>query len=227
MTQPAPHKLFSFDTEFDGAGSVVRDSVFTPTKRAYLPAEVEALVAQARLEARETALAEVESLQAMAIVTIGQALAAAAPALSAVAQTHRKQSAELALAAARVIATAALDRFPAGPLQAALEALGQEIDASPRMVIRARGLDEAAQKRIEATCVDAGFSGLCAFRDDDTLPVAAFQLEWADGRADYDPAEAAARMGEALTAALAAEAGHAEAITGSLIPEHGPDRSAL
>ena len=37
----------------------------------------------------------------------------------------------------------------------------------------------------------------------------------ADGRADFDPAEAAARMGEALTAALAAEAGHAETINGS------------
>ena len=227
MTQPAPHKLFSFDTEFDGAGSVLRGTAFTPTKRAYLPAEVEALVAQARLEARETALAEVESLQAMAVVAIGQALASAAPALASVAQTHREQSAELALAAARVIATAALDRFPAGPLQAALEALGQEIDASPRLVIRARGLDEAMQKTIEAVCADAGFSGLCAFRNDPTLPVAAFRLEWTDGRADYDPAEAALRMGEALTAALAAEAGHAETITGSLTSEHGPDRSVL
>ena len=117
MTQTAPHRLFSFDTEFDGAGSVVRDTAFTPTKRAYLPAEVDALVAQARLEARETALGEIESLQAMAVVAIGQALASAAPALTTVAQTHREQSADLALAAARVIATAALDRFPAGPLQ--------------------------------------------------------------------------------------------------------------
>jgi len=216
MTLLAPHKPFGFDTEFDASGTVLRASSFTPTKRAFLPAEVDALVAQARLEARQAALAEVESLQAMALVTIGQAVAASAPALAGVAQAHREQSAELALAAARVIALAALDRFPEGPLKAALEALGSEIDAAPRLVIRAGGLDEAVQAKLQATCVDAGFSGVVAFRDDPSLPVAAFQLEWADGRADYDPAEAAARMGEALAAALAAEAGHAETINGSL-----------
>jgi len=215
INAPSNSRPFSFDTEFDGSGSVVRGSAFVPTKRAYSPVEVEALVAQARLEARETALAEVGSLQAMAMVTIGQALAAAAPALAAVAQTHREQSAELALTAARVIAAGALARFPAAPLEAALEALGSEIDASPRMVVRAAGLDEVVQAKIQALCVDAGFSGLVAFRDEPGMAVAAFQLEWADGRADYDPAEAAARMGEALDAALAAEAGHAEAINGS------------
>ena len=222
-SSPSAHKLFGFDTEFDGMGSVVNGSTFRPTKRAYLPAEVEALVAQARLEARETALAEVKSLDAMAVVAIGQALAASAPALAHVAQTHREQSAGLALSAARVIASAALDRFPIGPLQTALEALGQEIDAAPRLVIRAVDLNEAVRTRIEAICVDAGFSGVVAFRDDPALPVAAFQLEWADGRADYDPAEAAARMGDALAAALAAEAGHAEALTTA----DPTDRSAL
>lgn len=207
---------FAFDTEFASDGEIMRSGpAFTPTKRSYLPNEVEALVAQARLEAREAALAEVESLQAMALVTIGQAVAAAMPALSGVAQTHREQSAELALAAARVIATAALDSFPSGPLQEALEQLGSEIDASPRLVIRAQGLDETVRQKLQAVCVDAGFSGLIAFRDDPGMAVAAFHLEWADGRADFDPAEAAERIGGALNAALAAEAGHAETLNGS------------
>ena len=119
---------FTFDTEFDAAGVVVRPSAFRPVKRAFTPNEVEALVAQARLEARTEALAETETLQAMALSTIAQALTDAVPVLTQVAQTHREQAAELALAAARVVASAALERFPAGPLQAALEALGQ----SPR-----------------------------------------------------------------------------------------------
>ena len=218
MTHVAPlnSRPFSFDTEFASDGSTTRSgAAFVPTKRAYLPSEVEALVAQGRLEAREAALAEVESMQAMALAAIGQAIAASAPALGQVAQAHREQSAELALAAARVIATAALDRFPAGPLQEALEQLGSEIDAAPRLVIRARGLDETVQARLQALCADSGFSGVIAFRDDPGMATAAFQLEWADGRADYDPAEAAARMGEALAAALAAEAGHAETLNGS------------
>jgi flagellar assembly protein FliH len=206
---------FTFDTEFDAAGVVVQPSAFRPAKRAFTPHEVEALVAQARLEARNEALAETETLQTMALSTIAQALADALPALNHVARAHREQAAELALSAARVVASAALDRFPAGPLQAALEALGQEIDASPRLVIRTGDLDDANRARITRLCDDSGFSGVVAFREEPGLAPASFQLEWADGRAAFDADEAFIRIGEALTSALAAEAGHAE----TLIPD--------
>jgi flagellar assembly protein FliH len=213
MTEPAVHRPYGFDTEFDESGVVVTPSGFRPTKRSYAPSEVDALLAQARLDARESALAEVESLQAMAVTAIGEAVAAGAPALTQLIQLHREQASHLALVAARVVAAAALDRFPDGPLQAALEALGQEIDATPRLVIRSGGLDEAVQTRMTQLCAEAGFSGLVAFRDDPGLPVAAFQLEWADGRAAFDPEAAHARMTEALTSALATEAGHAETLS--------------
>lgn len=215
MTQPVPFnsRPFAFDTEFDDAGSVVQASTFRPMKRAYMPAEVEALVAQARLEARESALAEVDSIRAMAMAAIGQALADVMPTLQRVAQTHREQSAELALTAARVIAAAALDRLPLGPLQSALETLGQEIDATPRLVVRASGLDDEARAKIEAAATDAGFTGTVAFRDDPALPTAAFSLEWADGRADFDPAAVADRLSTTLQSALAAEAGHGEPLS--------------
>jgi flagellar assembly protein FliH len=213
MTEPAPHRPFAFDTEFDASGVVVSPSSFRPTKRAYSPIEVDALLAQARLEAREAALAEVGSLQAMAVTAIGEAVAAGAPALTHLIQAHREQASHLALVAARVVAAAALDRFPDGPLQAALEALGQEIDATPRLVIRSCGLDEVVQARMTQLCAEAGFSGLVAFRDDPDLAVAAFQLEWADGRAEFDPDAAHARMAEALASALATEAGHAETLS--------------
>ncbi|MDP2764203.1 MAG: flagellar assembly protein FlbE [Brevundimonas sp.] len=204
---------FAFDTEFDASGVVVQASAFRPIKRAYSPTEVEALVAEARLEARTQALSEIDSIQAMALSAIGEALASAAPALSQVAQAHRQQSAELALAAARVVAASAVERFPDAPLQAALEALGQEVDASPRLVIRTGDLNEATQARIQQLCTDAGFSGIVAFRTEPGMVPAAFQLEWADGRAAFDPDEAFARMREALDSALAAEAGHAETLT--------------
>lgn len=214
MSAQPETKAFFFDTEFDAGGEVVRGSNWRPTKRAWTQGEVEALVAQAAVEAREGVLAEVASIQAMALSSIGQALEAAAPALTQIAQAHREQSAELAMAAARVVAAAALDRFPEAPLQAALEALGQEIDASPRLVIRTGDLTDETRARLQQLGADAGFSGIVAFRDEPGLPPAAFRLEWADGRADFDPADAFARMAEALNSALAAEAGHAETLNG-------------
>ncbi len=212
MTAQILSTPFAFDTEFDASGIVVQSSAFRPIRRAYTPLEVEALVAETRLDTRNAVLAEAENTQATALSAIAEALTAAIPALTQVAQAHREQSAELALTAARVVAAAALDRFPAGPLQAALEALGQEIDASPRLVIRTGDLDEAARARIERTCTDSGFSGVVAFREDPGLAAAAFQLEWSDGRAAFDPDAAFARMGEALHSALAAESGHAETL---------------
>ena len=108
------------------------------------------------------------------------------------------------------IGGAALERFPQAPLRAALEMLAQEIDASPRLVVRAAGLDDQARSQIEQACADSGFTGVVAFRDEPGLGSAALRLEWADGRADHDPDGCAQRVAEALTAALAAEAGHAE-----------------
>ena len=213
MTQQPLSTPFAFDTEFDASGVIVHASSFRPAKRSYAPLEVDALIAHARLEARTEALAESANVQAMALSAIGQALDAAIPALTLVSQAHREQAAELAMSAARVVAASALDRFPAAPLQASLEALGQEIDASPRLVIRTGDLDDATRARIEQLCTDAGFSGVVAFRNEPAMPAAAFQLEWADGRAAFDPADAFARIGEALNSALAAEAGHAEALT--------------
>lgn len=222
MTHQPLSTPFAFDTEFDASGVVLQTSSFRPTKRSYAPLEVDALIAQARLEAREDALAETANIQAMALSAIGQALDAAVPALTQVAQAHREQSAGLALSAARVVAASALDRFPAAPLQAALEALGQELDSSPRLVIRTGDLDDATRARIEQLCSDAGFSGVVAFRNEPMMPAAAFQLEWADGRAAFDPADAFARISEALNSALAAEAGHAEALTPEIPLEERP-----
>jgi len=87
---------FAFDTEFDAAGDVVRASDFRPIKRAYSPAEVEALVSQARLEGREAALAETAALQAQALSVIAQGVAQSAGTLMTVAQAHREGAAEIA-----------------------------------------------------------------------------------------------------------------------------------
>ncbi|MEN5146194.1 flagellar assembly protein FlbE [Brevundimonas diminuta] len=201
---------FAFDTEFGADGAVLRASSWQPTKRSFAPAEVEALVAQARLEARQQALNEVEALRAEALSIVAQTVSQAATALRDVAEAHRRESAELALAAGRVIGSAAFERFPRRPLEAAIEALAQEMDATPRLLVRASGLDEDGRAQIEALCAQSGFSGLVVFRDEPHLPAAAFALEWADGRAEFDPAEAEGRVAAALDAALAAEAGHAE-----------------
>lgn len=201
---------FAFDQEFADDGRVLRAAEWRPAKRAYLPAEVEALVAQAAAEARAQALAEADGQRSAALAVIADAVARGLPALSQVARRHREESAELALACGRTLASTALARFPAGAVTAAIEALGREIEAQGRLSIRAAGLDDEARRLIEDACAQAGHTGLVAFSDDPAMPPAAFELSWADGRAEFDLDGAAQRLSEALHSALAAEAGHAE-----------------
>ena len=171
MTQPQ-HQPFVFETEFDASGAVVASRPTQTVKRVYLAAEVEALVAQARAEAQQAARAELEGVQAMALTEISQALGRALPGLARVAHEHRAASAELALAAARIIAGSALEQMPQGPLHEALEALGHEIDASPRLVVRTGGLSDDVRARIEAVCAEAGFTGQVSFRDEPGMDAA-------------------------------------------------------
>jgi flagellar assembly protein FliH len=202
---PAPSRPFAFDTEFDSSGAVVRSTNWQPVKRAYLPSEVEALVAQARSEGHAQALAEVDSRRSQAIADLSAAVTASLPRLTGVVETYRDQTAELAMATGRALAFAALDRLPRAALQAALEELGREIDASPRLVIAMAGLDEAARHEIETLCANVGYAGAVRFREEPGLAQAAFALEWADGRAAFDPEETFTRLAAAVARALAAD----------------------
>ena len=202
---PAPSRPFAFDTEFDSSGAVVSSTNWQPVKRAYLPSEVEALVAQARSEGHAQALAEVDSRRSQAIADLSAALTASLPRLTSVVETYREQTADLAMATGRALAFAALDRLPRAALQAALEELGREIDASPRLVIAMAGLDDAARAEIETLCANVGYAGAVRFRDEPGLAQAAFTLEWADGRAAFDPEDTFARLSAAVARALAAD----------------------
>jgi flagellar assembly protein FliH len=210
-----PHKRFAFDTVFDDRGGVA----YAPpkVKKNFTLEEVEAAKAQAYAAGEQSAVAQAEREAAQALNQVGQAIQSAFSTLAAVAHEHREGSAMLALACGRAIADAALDQFPEAPTQAALVALAREVEASPKLTVRvAAHLVERTQAALEATALAIGFSGQVVARAD-TLRAAAFRLDWGDGRAAFDPDDAAARVAKALEAAIAAEGLHAE----PLLPSEG------
>lgn len=217
MTQPAPQK-FVFDTVFGDEGDVI---AHTPRPRRVIPAEeVEQLCAQARAEGERSAVARAEGVAAQALEQIAALVAQAMPLLTEVAHDHRTGSAELAMAAARKIADAALDEFPQAPAQAALVALAREIEAVPRLLVHAPAdLAERLQASLETTAAAVGYAGQVVVKPSAAMSPAAFIYDWGDGRAAFDPEAAAARVAEALHMALAAEGLHAE----PLLPPERPE----
>lgn len=205
-SSPAPVK-FAFDTVFEADGAMV---IPARPKRSFTPEEVEAVREQAYREGERSAVALAEGRQAQALAEIAQAARAALSVLTDVVHQHRAGSAELARVAAERIADAALARFPEAPIEAALAALSAEIEAKPRLIVRARSVDDRMRSALEHAGAAAGFAGSIVLREEPGFPEAAFVLEWGDGKAAFDPADAARRVQTALDAALAAEGLHAE-----------------
>jgi flagellar assembly protein FliH len=208
-----PHQRYGFDTVFDDAGDVTAQAPPRP-KRAYTPEEVQAERAQAFAEGERSVVARAEQAAAAALADIAQTVKSALPALTNLVHEHRAASTELALACGRAIAAAALEQFPEAPVTAALEALAREIESQPRLIVRVNGeLVDRSRTALESLAQSLGYPGQILVKDEPRMPPAGFILDWGDGRAAFDPAEAASRVEAALRTALAAEGLHAEPLT--------------
>jgi flagellar assembly protein FliH len=207
---------FTFDTVFEPDGRVTAPA---RPQKTFSIEELEAARAEAYAKGEQSALAIAQHGQALAVRELADAARTALDALASVAHDHRAGSAKLALAAARKIADAALERFPEAPLDAALQALLREVEAAPKLILRcAPDRLEAMQAALNQAAASSGYPGQIVARDDPALPRAAFVLDWGDGSAAFDPEQAAARVAQALDTALAAEGLHAEPPTTAQIP---------
>lgn len=216
---PSGARPFTFDTEFDDAGAVA----YQPprAKRSFTPEEVEDIRAAAYAEGERSATAAAEMELARALDRIADAARQGLGALAEVAHAHRSDTAALSMAAARKIADSALAKFPEAPVTAALEALAREVEASPRLLVKvAPEAQERVQAALDGMARSLGHSGRIEARAEPGMTPAAFILDWGDGRASFDPVDAAARIQTALDQALAAEGLHAEPLIAPE-PDHG------
>lgn len=199
---PQSPRAFTFDTVFEG-GRVIAP---VKPKRSFTHEEVEAARAEAFAAGERSAVADAERQAATALAQASALMGQALRTLASVAQEHRAGSAELALAAARKLADAALDRFPHAPLEAAMTALSREVDAAPRLVVRCAAADPAKlEADLSRAAEAAGYPGQVTVKTEPGSPSAAFVLDWGEGRASFDPVASAARIEAALKAALASD----------------------
>jgi flagellar assembly protein FliH len=205
-----PHQRYAFDTVFDDAGGIAAQAP-PPAKRSFTPEEVQAERAKAFAEGERSVVARAEQGAAAALADIAGTVRAALPALTKLTHEHRTASTELALACGRAIAAAALQQFPEAPVKAALQSLAREIESQPRLVVRVNGeMVERSRTALESLAHSLGFPGQILVKDEPRLPPAGFILDWGDGRAEFDPDQAAARVEADLRTALEAEGLHAE-----------------
>src|SRR5579871_4298904 len=132
MTQPAA-RSFAFETEFTPAGDVIGG----PARKFYTREEAEKLASEARTHAEAQASAAHQARGYASIDRIAQHLAPVAPLIAAIAETLRREAAELAMIAASRIAGQALDNNGAKTAAEAIDAAVRLLRNTPSVIVTA------------------------------------------------------------------------------------------
>jgi len=198
------HKRFEFGTVFGDDGIILARPA-PREKRFFTPDEVEEIRLAAFKEGEASVTARAEMMRAEGVRDLAEATGEGLGLLQELTQMYKQGCVALALVGAQKIAAEALDLFPEAPLKAALMALEAEIDTASRLVITLPQADEALEAASREAAELSGFSGNLVFRVQPGKPKGAFEIQWPDGRAEYDPDHVARELSRVLTETLAAE----------------------
>ena len=180
---------FTFDTEFRDGGEVASPAARGRQKKVLTTEEIESMCARAKQEgaqAGEVQAAEnIERTISALVIAIRAALDQSHAAIEAV----RAEATELAFAAAKKIAPAALAALPAGDVEAALrEAMHQAI-GEPRLTLRAApAVIAAIENRVEAIAQEEGYDGRVMIAADPAIIGADCRIEWRGGGSERSEA---------------------------------------
>lgn len=186
-------KAFTFETEFTPAGDVIGG----PQGRYVLREEAHALTDRARVEGEMSARRSAEAQTLATLRAVNDRLAPVAPALARICDELRREAAELALAAARKIAGAALDEAgEASAAEAAARAV-RLLRSEPSVVVCAGPKLGPEFERRLATLHAEGFDAVRFIADPNAKP-GDWRVEWSGGSVGFSREDVEAIVGEAI-----------------------------
>jgi flagellar assembly protein FliH len=206
MTAKMNATKFTFDTVFADDSDVVSDAAQARKKTTMTQAELEIIRAAALSEGRTSG--EVRALEAIAagaqdaVAALERALAYCRKEIDSV----RAHSAEIAFAAARKLARAAIASAPAGEVEAALrEAMHQAI-GEPRIALRvAPAVADALAPRVAEIAHEEAFEGRVHISADAHLQGADCRIEWRGGGTERSEIAIEAALGELIARRFSTE----------------------
>jgi flagellar assembly protein FliH len=199
----APAK-FLFDVDF-AAGSE-REATVTLAEHATTLAEAEA-AAQRRGYAQAQSDAAVETSRRIAgtLERIAASLAEATNALAAIEARLECEAVEVAVAVARKLAPALIDREPFAEISALASNCFRELVAAPHIVVRVNdSLYAAAREKLDDVARAHGFEGKLVVLGEPSIGVGDCRIEWADGGVNREASAAEGTIGEAVTRYISA-----------------------
>lgn len=191
---------FTFDTVFDGTADIISAEAKARQRRSYTQGEIDAMRAKSRSEGFKSG--EVRAREALAMAT-GQAANAVREVLQ---RSHdeieavRAEAGQVAFAAARALANAALAHLPAPEVELALRAAMHQAIGEPRLLLRVNpAVAEALAPKVEEISHEEGFEGRVQVVADPNQRHADCRLEWRGGGAERSQAVIEEALAELIT----------------------------
>ena len=186
---------FTFDVEFRPEGDLISNQARARARKGYTQEEIDQLCSRARD-------AGIKSGQVRAVENVSQGLNETTAAIrDALASVHdlmeavRAEAAELALAAARKLAGAALEACPAPEVEAVLRNAMHQAVGEPRLVLTvSQKVADELSPHIAGIAHEIGFDGRVVIHAQPNLKHSDCRIEWRGGGAE--------RIEEALAKSL-------------------------
>lgn len=190
MVQSSKH---SFEPMFTKTGATAPSAA--NRRKVLTDEDVAAAHAAGLAEGQQAALVKIEQATSEALRAIARMMQLMLGRLTDEAHSLRQDAIEVALAAARSVAHAALDAYGADRVEAIVAAAVADLRDAPRLVIRvAPDLAETIEERLIGCAREAGFTGEIAVRPDPQAQLGDCTLDWGDGRIVHDRAGALAAI---------------------------------
>ncbi len=200
----APAKKFLFDVDFAAGGE--REATITLAEHAQKLAEAET-AAHNRGYAQAQTDAEIEVSRRIAgtLERIAFSLGEATSALSAIEARLECEAVEVAVAVARKLAPALIEREPFTEISALASNCLRELIASPHIAVRVNdSLYAAAREKLDEITRAHGFEGRLVVLSEPEVGLGDCRIEWADGGVNRNIAAADAAIAESVARYISA-----------------------
>jgi len=190
---------FTFDTVFDGKKTIASDEARARQRLVFTQAEIDKMVHEARVSGVTSGEVRArEALAAAVAQTAGIVRDSVTRSLAEI-ESIRVEASQLAFAAAKRLATAALSHAPAEDVEQALRQAIHQAIGEPRLVLRAApAVVEALSERIEAIARAEGFEGSVQIIADPAQHNADCRMEWRGGGAERSQAAIESALAELI-----------------------------
>jgi flagellar assembly protein FliH len=210
----APTK-FLFELDFASGKGRAAEPTMTSAEHAVKLAEAETAAhrrgyAQAQADAR----VEADRRVAEALERIAASFVTASDTLKAIEARLECEAVEVAVAVARKLTPALVEREPFTEISALARDCFRELIASPHIAVRvSEALYAASREKIDAIARAGSFEGRLVVLADPDIAVGDCKIEWADGGISRDSAAADAAIAEAVARYVSARRSFAAANT--------------